>query len=74
MCSGAASRQTGRIKIRLFSHYWVKMKTKLRSRWNVTPQEAVRLQLAWSERVETQDRFGSVQYVAGAGMAFDVES
>jgi len=29
------------------------------------------LQQAWRERVETQDRFGSQQYVAGADMAFD---
>ena len=47
------------------------MKTKLPTRWNVTPREAVRLQQTWRERVETQDRFGPVQYVAGADLAFD---
>ncbi len=47
------------------------MKTKLPTRWNVTPPEAVRLQQTWRERVETQDRFGPVQYVAGADLAFD---
>jgi deoxyribonuclease V len=50
------------------------MKTKLRTRWNVTPREAVRLQLAWRERVESDDRFGPLQYVAGADMAFDPET
>ncbi len=50
------------------------MKTKLRARWDVTPQEAVRLQQAWRERVETQDRYGPLQYVAGADMAFDPET
>jgi len=47
------------------------MKTKLPTHWNVTPREAVRLQQTWRERVETQDRFGPVQYVAGADLAFD---
>jgi len=47
------------------------MKTKLRARWNVTPKEAVRLQQLWRQRVETRDRFGPLQYVAGADMAFD---
>jgi len=46
----------------------------LRARWDVTPQEAVRLQQAWRERVETQDRYGPLQYVAGADMAFDPET
>ncbi|MGO8788684.1 MAG: deoxyribonuclease V [Terriglobia bacterium] len=50
------------------------MKTKLRARWDVTPQEAVRLQLTWRERVEMQDRYGPLHYVAGADMAFDPET
>jgi deoxyribonuclease V len=50
------------------------MKTKLPTRWDVTPREAVRLQQTWRERVETQDRFGPLQYVAGADLAFDLET
>jgi len=50
------------------------MKTKLRVRWNLTPQQAVRLQQAWRERVERQDRCGPLHYVAGADMAFDAET
>jgi len=50
------------------------MKTKLQTRWNVTPREAVRRQLIWRARVETQDRFGALQYVAGADLAFDPET
>jgi deoxyribonuclease V len=50
------------------------MKTKLRARWNVTPREAIRLQQTWRARVESRDRFGPLQYVAGADMAFDPET
>lgn len=50
------------------------MKTKLPTRWDVTPREAVQLQQTWRDRVETQDRFGPLQYVAGADMAFDPET
>jgi deoxyribonuclease V len=50
------------------------MKTKLRTRWDVTPREAVRLQQTWRERVETQDRYGPLRYVAGADLAFDPET
>ena len=50
------------------------MKTKLRARWDVTPQEAVRLQQTWRERVEVQDRYGPLHFVAGADMAFDPET
>ncbi|MGD1102847.1 MAG: deoxyribonuclease V [Terriglobia bacterium] len=50
------------------------MKTKLRTRWDVTPREAVRLQQTWRERVETQDRYGPLHYVAGADLAFDPET
>jgi deoxyribonuclease V len=47
------------------------MKTKLRTRWDVTPREAARLQQTWRESVETQDRYGPLQYFAGADLAFD---
>ena len=50
------------------------MKTKFRTRWSVTPLEAVRLQQTWRDRVETRDRFGPLQYVAGADLAFDPET
>jgi len=50
------------------------MKTKMRVRWDVTPREAVRLQQTWRERVETQDRYGPLHYVAGADLAFDPET
>ena len=50
------------------------MKTKMRTRWDVTPQEAVRRQQTWRERVETQDRFGPLNHVAGADLAFDPET
>jgi deoxyribonuclease V len=47
------------------------MKTTLRSRWHVTPREAVRLQQEWRDRVETQDRYSPLQHVAGGDLAFD---
>jgi deoxyribonuclease V len=50
------------------------MKTKMQTRWNVTPLEAMRFQQTWRERVEVQDRFGRLQYVAGADLAFDPET
>ncbi len=50
------------------------MKTKLPARWNLTPGEAVQLQQTWRERVETQDRYAPLKYVAGADMAFDPET
>lgn len=50
------------------------MKTKLRARWNLTPRQAMALQEDWRRRVETQDRFGPLRYVAGADMAFDPET
>jgi deoxyribonuclease V len=57
--------------MRVFSDDQREMKTILRTRWDVTPRAAVRLQLAWRERVETQDRYGALNYVAGADLAFD---
>jgi deoxyribonuclease V len=50
------------------------MKTKLPTRWDVTPREAMRLQQTWRDRVETQDRFEPPKYVAGADVAFDPET
>ena len=47
------------------------MRTKFRVRWNMTPREAVRLQHLWRDRIECQDRFGPLRYVAGADIAFD---
>jgi deoxyribonuclease V len=47
------------------------MKTKLRTRWNLTPREAMRLQENLRERVEREDRFEALQFVAGADLAFD---
>ena len=37
----------------------------------MTPREAMRLQESLRERVELEDRFGEIRYVAGADMAFD---
>jgi deoxyribonuclease V len=50
------------------------MKTKLRTRWNLTPREAMRLQERLRERVERGDRFDALQFVAGADLAFDPET
>ena len=35
--------------------------------WNVTPQEAIALQKQLAPLVETRDRFGPVERVAGGG-------
>ncbi len=50
------------------------MKTKIRTRWNVTPREAVRRQRLWRDKVESHDRFGRLRYVAGADVAFDPQT
>jgi deoxyribonuclease V len=50
------------------------MKPQLKTRWNLTPREAIQLQESLRERVELQDRFGEIRYVAGADMAFDPET
>lgn len=47
------------------------MKPKLRTRWNLTPREAMRLQERLRERVELHDRFEAIRLVAGADLAFD---
>ena len=63
-----------KFQVRLLSHCCRVMKTELRARWSVTPREAARLQQIWRERVEAQDRYGPLRYVAGADMAFDPET
>jgi deoxyribonuclease V len=50
------------------------MEPRLETRWNLTPREAMRLQESLRERVESQDRFGEIRFVAGADMAFDPET
>ncbi len=46
----------------------------LQVRWDLTPREAMRVQESLRGRVETQDRFGSIRYVAGADLALDPET
>ncbi len=46
------------------------MKPKTRTRWDLTPREAARLQERLRDRVELRDRLGPVRYVAGADLAF----
>ena len=41
--------------------------------WNVTPKEAVQIQLRLRDRVELTDRFGKICKVAGADIALDLE-
>ena len=47
------------------------MKPRLRTRWNLTPREAMRLQERLRERVVLEDRFDGVRTIAGADLAFD---
>jgi deoxyribonuclease V len=47
------------------------MKPVLRSRWKITPREAIRLQTRLRERVLLEDRFGQIRHVAGADISFD---
>ena len=47
---------------------------RFRSRWNLTPRQAVRVQERLRDRVEFSDRPGRIRYVAGADMAFDPET
>ena len=70
--SKVEGRQSARIA--LFSHHCTAMQTKLPTRWNLTPREAVRLQQELRERVERHDRFGAIRFVAGADLAFDPET
>jgi deoxyribonuclease V len=50
------------------------MQPRLETRWNLTPREAMRLQESLRERVELQDRFVDIRYVAGADVAFDPQT
>ena len=47
------------------------MEPRFETRWNLTPRQAMRLQEGLRERVELEDRFGDIHYVAGADVAFD---
>lgn len=47
------------------------MRPVIRSRWNLTPSQAIRLQQRLRERLILDDRPGPVQSVAGADIAFD---
>ena len=47
------------------------MEPQLETRWNLTPREAMQLQESLRERVELEDHFGDIRYVAGADLAFD---
>lgn len=47
------------------------MKVKLRTRWNLTPRQAMRFQERVREKIILEDRFDSIQTVAGADLAFD---
>lgn len=46
----------------------------LRTRWKLTPREAIRLQGCLRERVVLEDRFNCIRYVAGADIAFDPQT
>jgi len=43
----------------------------LRTRWKITPREAIQLQARLRERVVLSDAFKQIRYVAGADIAFD---
>ena len=47
------------------------MRPKLRTRWNLTPRQAARLQERLRGRAELHDRLDSIRHIAGADMAFD---
>ncbi len=47
------------------------MKPKLRTDWNLTPRQAMRLQERLRERVVLDDCFDTIRFVAGADLAFD---
>lgn len=50
------------------------MKPRLRTRWDLTPREAMRLQERLRERVVLQDDFNTLRFVAGADLAFDPQT
>jgi deoxyribonuclease V len=50
------------------------MKPRLKTRWNLTPREAVKLQKRLRERVILDDRYGEIRFIAGADMAFEPDT
>lgn len=46
----------------------------LRTRWRLTPREAMRLQESLRERVVLKDHFEHIRHVAGADIAFDPDT
>jgi deoxyribonuclease V len=47
------------------------MKPKIRTRWSLTPRQAMRLQERLRNRVALEDEFAPIRHVAGADLAFD---
>jgi deoxyribonuclease V len=47
------------------------MKTRIRTRWSLSPKEATRLQEKLRNQVMLEDSFAAIQSVAGADLAFD---
>ena len=47
------------------------MKPQVRTRWDLTPRQAVRLQERLRGRVVLEDRFEAIRFVVGADLAFD---
>ncbi|PYV18825.1 MAG: deoxyribonuclease V [Acidobacteria bacterium] len=50
------------------------MKAVLRTRWDLAPRAAMRLQERLRERVILEDRHGEIRFVAGADLAFEPET
>src|SRR5205823_2372602 len=50
------------------------MKPLLQPNWNLTPREAARFQEEWRQHVVLEDRFDRIRTVAGADLAFDLET
>jgi deoxyribonuclease V len=50
------------------------MKPTFRSRWNLTPREAMKLQERLRQRVILEKQFSRIRTVAGADLAFDPET
>jgi deoxyribonuclease V len=48
-----------------------KVRPVLEHRWDLSPREAMALQLAWRGRVVRDDRLGSVRHVAGVDVGFE---
>jgi deoxyribonuclease V len=50
------------------------MKAVLRTRWDLTPRQAMRLQERLRERVILEDRYDAIRFVAGADLAFEPDT